>query len=180
MDENTCLTNRCEINCKTLEEALRAFLKSPVYCVSDVLMGCLMIAMLVVVIRTDTSPMVIIPFVVCVAMILFRYLFLPKYSARIQMKPKAELVGTDSFPVENSFLDSEILIRVVNDGHVNEELHVSYDKLLRVVETKNLIVLITKKRQTFSLDKNGFRNGTEEDFWRLIAEKCPEAKIKRR
>ena len=178
------LTNECETNRKTLEEAMRASLKSPVYYVADVGIGCGMIVMLVIAITTRRPTESKLPLyalsLFCAAMILFRYLFIPRYSAAMQMKRKKELVGTDRFPVETGFFDSEILTRVQNNGQINEEFRISYDKLRRIVETKNLIVLITKQWQFFTLDKAGFKNGSEEDFWRLVSEKCPEAKLKRR
>lgn len=111
---------------------------------------------------------------VLVLMLMFRLFFMAKLSARAQMRRKEELLNTDRFEVCASFTPEVLEISAsVNSEH----LSVGYDKLKRVFRTKRLIVLMTKQRQLFLLDRQGFVNGTEADFWKLIAEKRPDLKL---
>ena len=51
----------------------------------------------------------------------------------------------------------------------------SYQFLKRILPCQNLILLRSRSKQFLILDRNGFENGTEADFWRLMNEKCPKA-----
>lgn len=178
------LTNECELNRENLEASLRAYMKTPLNLVADILYVLIIVAQILSIaipramgIPIPIRPMTIFVIVAAAFMLCWRHLFLPKYSAKVQMKRREELLGADRFPMEFELRDDALVSRVLQ---FNEERRLSYDKLRCIHETEKLIVLVTKQRQLSTLDKAGFRNGTEEDFWRLIAEKCPEAKIKRR
>ncbi len=49
--------------------------------------------------------------------------------------------------------------------------HVQFSDVENYIETKNLIVLFLKGSMTLALDKNGFKEGTKEDFMSLLAER---------
>lgn len=188
MDETAqatpALTNECEFNRENLETSLRAYMKTPMNIVADVLYVAIIVTQILSMaipramgIPITIRPLSILVIVIGVFMLCWRHLFLPKYSAKVQIKRREELLGVDRFPMELELRDDALVSRV---PQFNEERSLPYDKLRRIQETEKLIVLITKQRQLMTLDKAGFRNGTEEDFWRLISEKCPDAKRKRR
>ena len=54
-------------------------------------------------------------------------------------------------------------------------MRLSYQNIGKILEDEPLILLKTRARQFYSLDRSRFGNGTEADFWRLMTEKCPNA-----
>lgn len=46
-----------------------------------------------------------------------------------------------------------------------------YEEVKKVVEFKNIMMIIMKKGQIITLDKGGFKEGTKEDIYKLIEEK---------
>lgn len=58
-----------------------------------------------------------------------------------------------------------------------ESRDVTYSYVDRVIETKTSFFIINKFGMDI-VDKNGFEEGTAEDFRKLISEKCPVAKKK--
>jgi hypothetical protein len=52
-----------------------------------------------------------------------------------------------------------------------------YEKIKKVVESRDLFVIRTKSKNLIPLAKNGFENGDPADFRRIITEKAPQAKF---
>lgn len=179
MDENR-LVNECETNQETIEEGMRAYMKASGSFIVDVVLVALLVVSMVILIALRVQGSTLLTFglldLFCLAMVVFRYVFVPRQSAKMQTRRKEELFGTGRITGKYFFMDEEIMSRT---EQVVEELHLPYERIRRAVETRRLIVLITKQRQMLMLNKAGFQNGTVEDFWKLLAEKCPEAKIKR-
>ncbi len=70
------------------------------------------------------------------------------------------------------FLDEELQFEASISADVQ---HLSYSNVRRVLSCQNLLLLRSRSRQFLLLDRNGFENGTEADFWKLMSEKCPRA-----
>ena len=70
------------------------------------------------------------------------------------------------------FTDTEFIDK---DCVSADENRYDYAIVRRLVPYKHLILLHTKARQFLMLDRTRFENGTEDDFWRLMNEKCPKA-----
>lgn len=60
----------------------------------------------------------------------------------------------------------------------NAELKLEYGKIKKVKQSKNLYLLVLKKKLVVMVDKNRFEKGTCEEFEKFIAEKAVNAKIK--
>lgn len=56
------------------------------------------------------------------------------------------------------------------------ETQVSYDKIKKYIETKNLIVLLLEGDMTIALKKDSFVNGTEEECKKVLDEKIKNSK----
>ena len=184
MDDHTCLMNQCETDGETLEEAQRAYMERPAGRAIDIcFLFFLVIAVAALILehvfefRSRITAQSVFLMVYSTAMLVWRQVFFPKRWAKTSLRRRQELYGVAQLTEKKYFLDNELMVRT---EQIEEELHLSYAVFHRVIETKNLIVLFTKQRLMITLDKNGFQNGTAEDFWKLIAEKCPEAKLKRR
>lgn len=60
----------------------------------------------------------------------------------------------------------------------NDELKLEYTKIQKVKQSKNLYLLVLKKKLVVMVDKNRFEKGNCEEFEKFIAEKAVNAKIK--
>ncbi len=56
------------------------------------------------------------------------------------------------------------------------EIKLLYDQIIRIKETKNLILIILPENMFIPLDKNRFGNRTAEDFMEFIRSKCSSLK----
>lgn len=95
-------------------------------------------------------------------------------------KQKAFKLETKRF--EKTYKDvknREIKIRfddVVKVTTNKNETQVSYDKIKKYIETKNLIVLLVEGDMTIALKKDSFVNGTKEECKKVLDEKLKNAK----
>lgn len=60
----------------------------------------------------------------------------------------------------------------------NAELKLEYTKIQKVKQSKNLYLLVLKRKLVVMVDKNRFEKGKCEEFEKFIAEKAVNAKIK--
>ncbi len=60
------------------------------------------------------------------------------------------------------------VIKVTTNKNTTE---VSYDKIKKYIETKNLIVILLEEDMTIALKKNSFVNGTEEECKKVLNDK---------
>ena len=65
------------------------------------------------------------------------------------------------------------VIKVTTNKSTTE---VSYEKIKKYVDTKNLIVLLLEGDSTVALKKDSFVNGTEEEFKKILDEKLKSCK----
>lgn len=69
-------------------------------------------------------------------------------------------------------------IRTTNVINGNQETN-PYDPFAKLIETKNLFILMTKYRLCYILDKRNLEGGTPEEFAAYLLEHCPNIKKKR-
>ena len=65
------------------------------------------------------------------------------------------------------------VIKVTTNKNTSE---VSYDKIKKYIETKNLIVLLLEGDMTIALKKDSFVNGTEEECKKILDKKLKNSK----
>ena len=112
--------------------------------------------------------------VVMLCLLAFTNFAAPKLAARSQAAKLRELNGGSAFRFE--FLEEHLLMTLPS----GEEDPVEYGSLTRAVQTQNLVLLFTTAATMLILDRAGFQNGTEEDFWARLAAECPSILIRKK
>ena len=101
------------------------------------------------------------------------YLFAPRRKAKRSLRRAAELFGSPP-EICMTFFEDALLIRT----SVQEmSLRVPYAAVGTCIETRDLFLLVTKEKQTFAVAKQGLLDVDEEGFRKLLALKCPKAKV---
>ena len=98
-------------------------------------------------------------------------------TAKLNVRRLEELRGVTAFDTRVEFCDTEYL---GYSEFVDEPNKISYENLKKVKEGDGVILLWTRTRQFLVLDRQRFQMGTEEDFWKLMNEKAPDAVPKNR
>lgn len=111
---------------------------------------------------------------VMLGMLAFTNFAAPRLTAKNQAAKLREANGGSDFRFE--FREENLQITLPS----GEEDPVAYDSLTRAVRTKSLVLVFTKAQTMLILDRAGFQNGTEEDFWTRLKEKCPSVLIKKK
>ena len=183
-DLSSCLSNTCVIDRSVLTESLRAALDHPFFRVLRILEPALMVLCLGMLIWTiathkGTGPAVLIGLVLAAVAAIYwaQFIRYPKKSIHDQILRQVLEDGTDALTNRLWFTEANVANR---RGNRRDVLHMSYDRIKRVYETRRLIVLTTRRNRLIPLDKAGFENGSAEDLYRLLAVKAPNAKTERR
>ena len=185
MDENVNLVNECEYSQERLADAYRATRKTPrfIFWIVILLVCAAFFAAEAVKVVRNRAYMPLWLVILCpllalvyVGFICYHVFFAPKVAAKRSERRSRELSGGEPPRQLASFSEHEVTFHTEKPL---TELSLGYDVFKTVIERKSQIILCTKQKRMILLDKNGFQNGTVEDFWKLIAEKCPEAKLKR-
>ena len=96
----------------------------------------------------------------------------PRRTANQVFRRVKEQYRADEYERTNSFFPQEIL----SESSVSSDcIHLPYDNVVRITKWKGYIILHTTAQMLYMLDSTRFENGTEDDFWRLMNEKCPDA-----
>ena len=111
---------------------------------------------------------------VMLGMLAFTNFIAPRLTAKSQAAKIQEANGGSAFRFE--FREENMLMTRPS----GEEDSVEYDRLTRAVGSKRLILVFTNAHTMLILDRAGFQNGTEEDFWTRLTEKCPAILIKKK
>lgn len=107
----------------------------------------------------------------------FRALTAVNRAVKNSLKRMEAAKGVTAYDVTLRFEDTEI----VSESELSAEpQRQSYANIKKLRRGKTLIQLRTRSRLVYTLDPSRFENGTEEDFWRLMKEKCPQAVPKSR
>lgn len=111
---------------------------------------------------------------VMMGMLAFTNFAAPRATAKNQAAKIKETNGGSDFRFE--FREENVLMTLPS----GEKDPVEYDSLTRAVQTRGLILVFTNAQTMLILDRAGFQNGTEEDFWTQLVEKCPSILIKKK
>lgn len=180
-DLHGVLCNRTLVNKKKLIASLDVAMRTPFFRFLRILEPILVLiaaGLLLWAFITKQNAGVIIRGVFLLAMVLFFYFqqfyYYPKKAVKAQLLRYARDEG--SLYVEDLlyFREENVARRRGEEG---ELLHMPYEKIRKVVESRDLFVIRTKSKNLIPLDKDGFENGDAEDFRRILAEKAPKAKF---
>ncbi len=178
------LCNRCVLNEKTLREAMRAAMRSTpllrILRVGEPILALLALGLLIWSLIESQSDLAVLRNVFMFIMIVYFYLqqfvFYPRKAVKNQLR--RQISDDGAAELENRlFFREENVANLRGDAEV--PLHMPYGKIKRVFADGRLIVISTASKNTIPLDREGFSNGTEEDFWRLIRRLAPQAKIRK-
>lgn len=107
-------------------------------------------------------------------LILFLYIWMPNYSARVIMRRMTE--GRDKEPLTTTrFTDGRIIL---TDAASGATLEFRYEDIKNCRETESLYLLKTKANQVLLLRKDAFIRGDQANFKNCIAGKCPSARFR--
>ena len=110
---------------------------------------------------------------VLAALMCLLYFWLPAQSAKNTMRQQSEGYARE-VSLETAFSESGVhLLNIASKG----EMNLTYDAFSHCTETKELLLMKTKGRQTLLLLKSGFSLGDEKEFKAFIRRKCPGARI---
>ena len=183
-DVSGCLSNRCVLDKSTLNEALRTAMDTPFFRVLRILEPCLMAVTLGLLIWAAVKGLGATPILfyslLLTALVYFylqQFVLYPRRAVKNQILRQALNDGATA-PENLLYFKAENIAN--RRGDAQELLHMPYEKIKRVTESRRLIVLTTRSKNLIPLDKSGFACGTAEDLWQLLAEKCPKADLRRR
>ena len=90
-------------------------------------------------------------------------------------KKKSIKIEMDKYSKTYENTDNTIEIKVLNEkieiNTAGGKTELTYDKIKKYIETKNLIILLLKGDMTVALKKDSFVNGTEEECKNFLKEK---------
>ena len=111
---------------------------------------------------------------VMMGMLAFTNFAAPRATAKNQAAKIREANGGSDFRFE--FREENLLMTLPS----GEKDPVEYDSLTRAVGLKSLILVFTNAQTMLILDRAGFQNGTEEDFWTRLIDECPSILIRKK
>ena len=177
-DLSGCLMNTCVIDKAVLTETMKAAMRRPFFrflfwtelVVMAAALGLLIWA---VAAKQSTAAILQAAFLLVMAGFFFvqQFLLYPKRAVKNQLLRQAMDDGTTEL-VNRLWFTEDSVANLRGDS--DELRHMEYKKVKRVTETRNLILLTTRRNRLISLDKKGFENGTAEDLYRILEEKCPK------
>ena len=178
------LCNRCVLDEQTLRAAMDAAMRAnPGLRFAGILEPVLALVALGLMIwsiaaRAGAAAILLSAFLL--GMLIYFYLqqfvLYPKKAVKNQLLRQA--TGDGSLAPENRLFFREENVANLR-GEAEEPLHMPYEKIKRVFADGRLIVIQTRSKNNIPLDREGFSNGTEEDFWRILRQKAPRAKLRR-
>ena len=167
------LTNRCRMDGASMRKSFKKFFRSR---------DLIMVFFIVLLLAAWVSYLAVVPparqgairyaapaLAVVYAVLTF---IAPIRNSRIYMRRLKETWNTDSYEATTTFEPDALVCHFSHSGSV---VRLSYQNIGKILEDDPLILIKTKARQFYSLDRTRFENGTEDDFWRLMNEKCPQA-----
>lgn len=182
-DVTGVLSNRCLLNKETFTEAVNVAMHTPILRFVryfELLLMALCVGLLLWALIGRLGAQMLIWPGFALAMLLYFYwqqfINYPKKAVKNRMVRLALDEGAEELENILYFKDENIANR---RGEAETLLHMPYRKVKRLTESDRLIVITTRSRHLVPLDRQGFANGDEADFWRLITQKAPKAKRNR-
>lgn len=179
-----CLTNLCVLDREVLTEAMRGAMDRPFFRVLRIVELAVIAAAIGLLIWTlaakqDLSTVLQAVFLLAAAAFFYVQQFVryPKKAVKNQLTRQALDDGSAALENRLYFTAENVANR---RGEGEQLLHMPYENIKRVSETRRLILLTTRRNRVIPLDKRGFSNGGPAELYRLLAEKAPNAKTERR
>ena len=175
MEQNKLLANRCVMDEKTLQRIYgRIYHKNllPFYLGSGVMA---LFGLLLIVLTGGLSPF---PVFLLAAAVLYLFMGIrqPKKQAKRQIQ-RYEASGSGPSPEVTVWFDDEEF-SAQREG-MAEQTDIPYGRMSAIYDLGDRIILWTNEKQYVVLDTARFENGTEDEFWDLMREKCAWAMPKR-
>ena len=171
-----CLMNLCVLDRGVLTEAMEASMKRPFFRVLGGIELAVLLAaagLLIWALAARQSALTVLEAVFLLAMAGFFYLqqfvLYPRRAVKNQLLRQALEDGAEALENRLWFTPENVANR---RGEGDQLLHMPYENIKAVTETERLIVLTTRRNRLIPLDKAGFTNGTAEDLYRLLEDKC--------
>ena len=173
-----CLKNTCVIDKAVLTESMKAAMRRPFFRFlfwTELIVMAAALGLLIWAIAARQSSTTILQAVFLLVMAGFffvqQFILYPRRAVKNQLLRQAMDDGTTELTNRLWFTEDSVAnLR----GDSDEVRHMEYKKIKRVMETRNLILLTTRRNRLISLDKRGFENGTAEDLYRILEAKCPK------
>lgn len=178
------LMNLCVIDEKTLRQTMQAALRTNpalrILRVAEPVLALAVLGLLIYSIVVDAGATAVLINAFMLIMLCYFYLqqfvFYPKKAVKNQLQRQAVDDGTLTLENRLYFREENVANR---RGESDQLLHMPYSRIRSAAADGRLIVLTTKSKNTIPLDREGFANGTEEEFWRLLRTKAPQAKLRK-
>lgn len=171
-----CLMNLCVLDRGVLTEAMEASMKRPFFRVLGGIELAVLLAaagLLIWAVAARQSVLTVLEAIFLLAMAGFFYLqqfvLYPRRAVKNQLLRQALEDGAEALENRLWFTPENVANR---RGEGDQLLHMPYENIKAVTETERLIVLTTRRNRLIPLDKAGFTNGTAEDLYRLLEDKC--------
>ena len=97
---------------------------------------------------------------------------LPRKVVRINVRRIREQFQADSYELTYTFSDDAIQFQ---SSLMANPTQLSYDSVKKILLCDDLILLKSKAKLVYFVDRKGFENGDEGDFRILMSKKCPKA-----
>lgn len=182
MEEQQNLTAHCRIDEDTLRKGYTMNLRASgwAYLVFCSLFSCYQILFrdLPMVLRYGARACWELLLITGVMLLIFAFIlvnhffWMPKRRAKRTVQRALEL-GQNAWSEVTAVFGGDSIATLNNQN--SDKLSLRYEVLRRVTVFQDRIFLRTKGRQFLAVDPSRFENGTEEDFWRLLNQKCPKA-----
>ena len=173
------LSNTCLLDKTNLTEAMKAAMDAPFLRATRILEPILMVLSLglliwAVVARRGAAPILWGAFLLGMTGFFYvqQMVLYPRRAVKNQLTRQALEDGAAELENRLWFREENIANR---RGEGDQLLHMGYDKVKRLAETRRLIVITTRRNRLIPLDKEGFQNGGPAEFWGLMARKAPQA-----
>lgn len=115
---------------------------------------------------------------ILIALIGIAVTFIPSISTsyKASKNEKRLVLLYNKIPEVTTFFNDDNIFSVTEEN--KGELSISYDKIIKIKQSKNLYLLILKEKLVIMVDKKRFTKGSCEEFEKFIKEKAINAKIK--
>lgn len=179
-----CLMNSCVIDRAVLTETMQAAMNRPFFRFlrwTELIVMAAALGLLIWALASKQGGSTVLQAVFLLVMAAFfflqQFVFYPRRAVKNQLMRQILDDGTRELTNRLWFTEENVAnLR----GEGDELRHMDYDKVKRVSESQNLILLTTRRNRLISLDKQGFANGTAEDLYRLLERKCPKLQIRKK
>ena len=170
--EEPILINRCRMDEEIYTRAFTRTLRPHailLYCGAAVMVIC---GLVYAIASRFTDVLVPLMFLVLAGAEIYLARSTPTRTAKLNVNRLEDARGVKAFDTWVEFHDTEFL---AGSEFADDPTEVPYARLQQIKVGDGVLLLWTQGRQFYVLDRQRFQMGKEEDFWRLMNEKAPNA-----